>query len=159
MTALYELSDAITALSEMEEDQAVIDTLEGLEMEFNDKAQNIVLYERDINGKIEAIDSELKRLQTRNRTLKNRIDSMKEYLRDNMERTGISKIECPLFTISCVKGRDKAEVLDETLLPDDCVRVKTSIEADKTEILKKLQAGEDVPGAELAKTKSSIRIT
>jgi len=158
MAKLYELTGAMAALAEMEEDQAVIDTLEGLEMEFNDKANNIVLYERNINSYIEGIDSEIKRLQARKKSLNNRISSMKDYLRDNMERSGISKIECPLFTISCVKGRDMANVIDEEALPDDCVKTKVIIDPDKAEILKKLKAGEEVPGAELIKSKSSIRI-
>jgi hypothetical protein len=158
MSRLYELSTDMIALSEMEDDEAVVNTLEGIEMEFNKKAENIILLERNIKSDIDVIDIEILRLQKRKQVMKNRTERLKEYLRENMERTGISKIDCPLFTIICAKGRDIATVENEDLLPDDCVSIKTEIKPDKSVILEKLKAGENVPGAVITKTKSSIKI-
>jgi len=158
MSTLYELTEAITELGNMEEDEAVINTLEGMEMEFKDKANNIILLERNMTANIDAIDAEINRLQQRKKIRKNRIDGLKEYLRDNMERTGITKIECPLFTITCAKGRDIVLIEDSNSLPDEYIEVETVEKPKKNMILAALKDKKDVPGATLVKSKSSIRI-
>ena len=58
------------------------------------------------------------------------------------------------------KGRyvDVGVVDDESALPDDYVRVKTTISPDNVAILSALKEGVEVPGAHMAKTASSVRI-
>jgi hypothetical protein len=75
-----------------------------------------------------------------------------------MEAADIQKVSCPLFTITLAKGRDVAIIDDEEKLPDDLMRVKTSLEPDKVAILEALKNGKEVPGAHIEKSKSSIRI-
>ena len=130
--------------------QALRDTLEGIEGEFNDKAVSLVDTVLNADTDIHAIDEEIKRLHGQKR--------LKDYLRENMGACEIKKIECPLFTITLAAGRDMAVVSDEQALPDDMVRVTTSISPDKAAILKALKGGEDIPGAHLQKSQSSIRI-
>jgi chaperonin cofactor prefoldin len=158
MVKLYELTNSMLGLRALDDDQAVIDTIEGLEMQFNDKAANVIMYERDIKTDMEAIDSEITRLKARRDSMKRRLDSMRNYLRENMERAGIKRIDCPLFTITCAEGRPIAEIESIDELPDDCVRIETKIVPDKTRILQKLKDNEDVPGAKLSKSLSSIRV-
>lgn len=159
---LYELADqhkALQALADTEAEdmeQAIRDTLEGVEGEFQEKAVALVKVTKNMDADIAALDAEIKRLQQRKRALENNQARMRDYLRENMERTGIRKISCPLFTISCVPGRQIAEVENESALPCQYVRVKR--EPDKKAIADALKAGEDVPGARLAQAKSSIRI-
>ena len=158
MVKLYELTNSMLGLRAMDDDQAVIDTIEGLEMQFNDKAANVIMYERDIKTDVEAIDGEISRLKARRDSMMRRLDSMRNYLRENMERAGIKRIDCPLFTITCAEGRPMAEIENIDELPDDCVRVETKIVPDKVRILQKLKDNEDVPGAKLGKSLSSIRV-
>ena len=70
----------------------------------------------------------------------------------------MSKISCPLFTITLAKGRETVVIDDKDKIPDEYVRVKTSIEPDKVEIGKRLKAGEEVEGAHLERSKPSIQI-
>jgi hypothetical protein len=107
---------------------------------------------------IGAIKAEIDRLQQRKKVIENRQSEMTEYLRTNMEATGIKKISCPLFTITCAEGREAVAVFDEDAIPDDLMTVKTEIKPDKLAIAKKLKAGEEVPGAKLERGLSSIRI-
>ncbi len=81
-----------------------------------------------------------------------------EYLRNNMEASGISKIQCPLFSITLVAGRDSVAISDESAIPDDFLNVKTVISPDKTAIAKALKDGQEVAGASLQRGQSSIRI-
>ena len=164
MSKLYEISEQyaeLAALADSDDEnmkEAVATTLECIEGDFNDKAQALVTVVHNMDSDVEAIDAEIKRLQARKTAIKNRQDSMRDYLRENMERTGIKKISCPLFTINCVAGREIAVINDESVIPDEYMAVKTEIRPDKSAIAKALKAGAEIPGVSLDRAKSSIRI-
>ncbi|KZY05238.1 MULTISPECIES: siphovirus Gp157 family protein [unclassified Sulfitobacter] len=64
-----------------------------------------------------------------------------------LDATGQQKVAHPLATVSRTKPRVTAKVFDETCIPSQlCV---TTIKPDMSAIKKQLDAGEDVPGAEL----------
>ena len=164
MSRLYEITGQFRELAALadgaDEDLAVAvrDTMGAIEAEFNDKALAVSHVILNFDADIAALDSEIDRLQERKRLITNRQKEIKDYLRENMEATGITKISCPLFTITCAKGRESVVVDDESKLPDELMRVKTEISPDKTAIAAKLKAGDDVPGARLERGQSSIRI-
>jgi len=164
MSALYEITGQFKELALLQETAdedlsvAIRDTMAGIEAEFNDKALAVSHVILNVDADVAALDREIDRLQERKRLLTNRQREIKEYLRENMEATGISKISCPLFTITLAKGRESVVVDNENSIPDDLMRVKTEIAPDKTAIAAKLKAGEEVPGARLERGQSSIRI-
>lgn len=164
MGKLYEISEQyqeLQALADSDDEnmqEAVATTLECIEGDFNDKAQALVTVVHNMDSDVEALDAEVKRLQARKKAIQNRQDSMREYLRDNMERTGIKKISCPLFTINCVAGREIAIINDESKIPDEYMTVKTEIRLDKAAITKALKDGAEINGVSLGRAKSSIRI-
>lgn len=162
---LYELTGDMAKLQELAElnpsestQEAVAETLELVKGDFNDKAQALTMVLLNQDGDLEALDTEIERLQARRKTIKTRQDNLKEYLRLNMETSGIKKIECPLFVITCAAGRDMIVVDDEDAVPDAYVQVSTVIKPMKKEILDEFKAGRPVPGCHVEKSKSSIRI-
>lgn len=164
MTQLYKIADQyreVAALADGDDENLAValrDTLQAIEGEFDQKAQAVVQIALNLDADVSAIDAEIERLKARKTALNNRSSSLREYLRTNMEATGISKISCPLFSITLAAGRESVVVDDEAALPDDLMRVKTEISPDKTAIAAKLKAGEEVPGARLERGQSSIRI-
>lgn len=138
--------------------EALRDTLEGIGGEFNEKAISLVNTLINADSDVNAIDVELKRLQGRKHIIQNGQKRLKDYLRENMEACNIKKIDCPLFSITLAAGRSVAVITDESALPDDFVRVKTSIVPDKLNILKALKSGDEVPGAHIGKSMCSVRI-
>ncbi|KWR82518.1 siphovirus Gp157 family protein [Pseudomonas sp. PI1] len=164
MTQLYVLTEQFRELQALavnaDEDMAVAvrDTMQAIEGEFEEKGKALAVIVLNMDTDVEALDKEIERLTERKRAIKNRQESLKDYLRENMEAAGIKKISCPLFSITCAEGREIAVVDDESLLPDEFMRVKTDVAPDKAEIAKALKAGTEVPGAHLERTKSSIRI-
>jgi len=163
MTALRTLSHDYQEVMALAQDPdlpaiALTDTLEALEGAFNDKAVALVHVLINADSDVNAIDVELKRLQARKQIIQNGQKRLKDYLRENMEACEIKKIDCPLFSITLAAGRSVAVITDESALPDDFVRVKTSIVPDKLNILKALKSGDDVPGAHIGKSVSSVRI-
>lgn len=163
MTKLYQITEQhreLQVLVDAEElsPEAVADTFEAMEGEFNEKAVSVVHVIENMQSDVGAVEAEIKRLTARKTALANRRDSIREYLRSNMEASGITKIECPLFAITISKGRDIVAIEDEALIPDELVEVSVISKPDKREILKRLKAGESVPGANIQKSKSSLRI-
>lgn len=164
MTKLHEIAAEyreVAALADSDDEgmaQAVLDTLEAVGGEFEQKAQTLVRITLNRDSDIAALEAEIKRLEDRKRVIVNQQQSFKDYLRRNMEATGITNISCPLFSITLAKGRESVVVDDENSIPDDLMRVKTEIAPDKTAIAAKLKAGEEVPGARLERGQSSIRI-
>lgn len=155
---LYEISanyrniaDLLTD-PEFAENADIIGALEAVEDEFNNKAVNTVKAIKIVEGDIETIDNEIKRLQAMKKARQNAVTDVKNYLKRNMAASGIFKIECPLFKISYAEKQNAAVELDEELflannVNEDLVSVK--ITPSKTAIKKVLEAGEQVIGAKL----------
>ncbi|MCG8609197.1 MAG: siphovirus Gp157 family protein [Pseudomonadales bacterium] len=164
MTSLREITEDMLSLQQLSEDdcpdmdQAIQDTMEGIVGSFQDKAEKVATVILNIGSNIAEVDNEIKRLQARKKTMQNKDSAIKAYLRENMEATGITKIECPLFSIALKNGRSMARIDNESELPDDYVKVKTEITPDKTAILKALKEGVEIPGASIDVSKSSVII-
>lgn len=160
-TPLYQLTGALLDLQQNTDTDcqvAVRDTLDAIEGEFNQKAVAVSHIILNLDSDSEAIDAEIKRLTERKRAIENRRDDVREYLRSNMEAAGITKISCPLFSITLAQGREVVVIDDEDSLPDELVNVTTKVAPDKAAIAAAIKAGQEVPGARLERSKSSIRI-
>ena len=129
MSALYEITGQFRELAALadgaDEDLAIAvrDTMGAIEAEFNDKAVAVSHVILNFDADIAALDLEIDRLSERKRLISNRQKQIKDYLRENMEATGISKISCPLFTITCAKGRESVVVDREDGIPDELMSV------------------------------------
>lgn len=137
---------------------AVRDTLQAIGGAFEEKAQAVIAIAQNLEADCAVIDAEIERLQAIKKTRIGKADSLREYLRENMEATGIKQISCPLFSITLAAGREIAVIDSEDAIPDELMAVKTEIKPNKAEILRRLKAGEAVPGAHIERSQSSIRI-
>lgn len=163
MTSLRDLSKEMMEVRDLATNtdlppEAMIDTLDGIEGMFNDKALKVVQVLNNGDSDVAALKAEAQRLLDRAKVISNGQDRLKEYLRMNMEATEIKKIESPFFTITLTQGRDMAVIDDEKSVPDEYVNVKTVVAPDKRAILAALKKGVDIDGAHIEKSKSSIRI-
>lgn len=164
MSRLYELTGQFKELAALAEGAdedlaiAVRDTMGAIEGEFQDKGKAIAMIALNIDSDLAAIQSQIDRLAERKRIITNRKESLKEYLRENMDASGITKITHPLFTITCGKGRQSVVIDNENDIPDEFMSVKTSMAPDKVAIAAAIKEGIDVPGAHSEIGKSSISI-
>jgi hypothetical protein len=155
---LYELTHNYNQLMEMVEELDSItfkDTLESIEEEIEDKAENTAKFIRSLQSDVDAIKQEETRLAERRRTLENRIQSTKEYLQNQMEVAGISKVKRPTLSISIQANPPSVKVTDEKLLSAYMVPVEPKL--DKRAILADLKEGKEINGAELFRSKG-VRI-
>lgn len=160
MTALYVLTNQYLELAEKLADgdfdaQTIADTIEasGISDELAVKAQGIEFVARGAEAHHAAIDAEIARLTALKAHRQKVADGLRAYLKDNMERAGIEKIECPLFKLSIKKNPPSVEVIDPLSLPAEFWRTpepKPPVAApDKAAIKAALQDGKNVPGARL----------
>lgn len=165
MTHLYEITEQVKELQQLadvsDEDmaQAIADTFEGLEGEFEDKAIKLIHVTKFIQTDTDAIDAEIKRLQARKKAYTNKIESLKSYLRTNMAATGITKIECPLFSITLGQPTKIAVIDNEKRIPADYLKMETIMSPMKKEILAALKEDPDsVPGCSLGESQPRLLI-
>jgi hypothetical protein len=163
MSHLYEISENLRGLASIDaEDEgmalAIRDTMQAVQGEFDEKAKAVASVILNMDSDAEAIQAEIDRLTARKKAIANRQEGIKNYLRENMEACGISKISHPLFSITLAKGREVAIIDNPSIIPDELTYVKTEIRPEKIEILRLLKKGKEVPGAHIERSQSSIRI-
>lgn len=147
MSSLYDIKGRYCAIQELlsESDldpQLLADTMEAIEGELEIKCENYAMVMKNLEGDIEALDNEIRRLTSRKKTLENNIKRMKEAVRDAMIATGKEKFKTELFSFS-VQNNPPSVVLDtEDLdtLPNEFIRIKK--EPDKTAIKEALLKGD-----------------
>ena len=164
MSTLYELTDEyLRFLDEVDEDdEAFIDTLESIEGEIEDKADNYAKLIKEFEAEAEKFDKESKRLADKRDAIKNKVSRMKRSLEQAMIVTGKTKFKTELFsfgiqknTPSVVLSFDDKDVAEIDKLPDRFVKVTKTV--NKTAIKDAINAGEDIGFAHLEQSES-IRI-
>lgn len=156
---LYDMTKDYLELLDAElEPEQLADCLDSIEEAIEDKGANIVAVLNSLESDTTALDKEIKRLQARKKAIVNNSERLKEYLRYNMELTGITKIKHPLFSITLGKPTVTAEIVDVDFLPEEYVTTEVKFNPDKKAILAALKDGKDIPGAILSTGKSRLLI-
>ena len=130
--------------------QTVADTLDGMAGDLEVKAQSVAHMVRSLEADAAAVKQWAKDATERARAIDARADSLREYLRRNLEACGISKLSGPGIAISF--RRSSAVVIDEPdMVPlEFCKTPEPPPPApSKTLIGEALKAGIDVPGARM----------
>lgn len=151
-----EFADLVAAYPELAEDEELrADTIEG-ETDAYRVLGKIVAIERDANSMVLAIGERAKELAARKDRYTRRKDAMRALLLRLLKAADLNKVSLPEATVSVGKGRAGVEIVDESLLPDNVVKLKR--EPDKTAIKAVLDAGEHVPGAVLREGQPSVTV-
>jgi hypothetical protein len=163
MTALHQITKEhreLALLVERDELTAedVKDTFEALEGEVSAKAASLVAVVDNINSDVKAVDDEIKRLQARKKVMVSKQQSLRDYLKMNMQATGISNIKCPLFSITLAKGRDVVVIDDPEQIPNCYKTVTETTAISKAGIMADMKIDIKVPGAHIEKSDESLRI-
>ena len=157
---LYEISDTYRAFmaaldaGEIPED-AIGDTLDGIEGAFDDKADAIACLIKELRLEAAGIKTEADNLTARARRAQAKADRMQSYLLYHMQAMGKTKIATARNSISIRKSPLACKIEDEdTVLGflamhhmEDCIKRETSIR--KKELLARLKEGEEIPGARI----------
>lgn len=148
---LYELTQNYVSLMEMAEEMdatTLQDTLESIEEEIHDKAENIAKLIKNINADVDALKSEEKRLADRRKSLENKVTHLKEYLQNQLEVAGLDKVKRPTLTVSIQNNPPSVEIADESLIPSD-YRIPQPDKIDKKSLLTMLKDGMEIDGVSI----------
>lgn len=142
---LYELTGQWLELINMLQDESadpltIIDTLEGLDFEIEEKADNYAKIIKELEGQARTFASEKKRLEERQKTLESRIKWLKDNLSASMHLTGKTKFKTDLFSfgiqknggIAPLKIDENAEIPQEFCksVPDNAL-IREALESGK----------------------------
>lgn len=154
--ALYQLADLylqdLQKLADLDlDEQTVADTLEGLSGALEVKATNVAAFTRNLEASAEAIKNAEEQMAKRRKAIERRAESLRAYLKANMERTGILKIESPQLLLTIKKNPPAVHVEAPELVPEKFKKVPQPPPPmiDKKAVADALKAGEDVPGCRL----------
>jgi hypothetical protein len=138
--------------------QTLADTMEGIEGELEDKADNYARVMKNMEADLNGIKAEIERLSTRKKTIENNIKRMKEALQFSMETTGKTKFKTELFSFG-IRKNAPAVVMDEPYIenvPERFLKYSDPT-INRLAIKEAIQNGEDLEG--LAHLEKSTSLT
>jgi hypothetical protein len=155
---LYEITEQLRELMAIDDIPAeqLQDTLDLVNDEFEQKAEQVAAFIRELSLDSDGYKAEIDRLSDRKKAIDNKIDSMKDYLRVNMQAADMTKIKGKLFTITLCAPTKTVYVADSALLPDGLVCIKR--EPNKTDIKAQLESGAEIEGCALVQGKARLII-
>lgn len=161
MSKLYELKENWKKISNMlyEEEideQCILDTLESIEGEIEDKADSYAIIIKELSADAEACKQEKLRLEARQKSFENRAKILKTKLEETMRETGKTDFKTSLFNFKIQKNGGLEPLWtteDLRLIPWDFLKK----EPDNTKIRELLQT-QQVSWAKLEERGESLRI-
>ncbi|UGC97754.1 resistance protein [Pantoea phage PdC23] len=159
MTTLYTIANEFAALSNSDMDPEMIaDTLEGIEWDLEVKVEQCLAVCKNELALAEALKEEARKLTERAKAAENRVSSIKEYVAKSLETAGKKSLKAGIHQVTVRAPSKSVEIMDSGALPSEFVEYETVIKADKLAIKKQIEAGIEVPGAQIKTGKPSLII-
>lgn len=142
---------------------AWFDTLDGIEEEFECKAENIACYIKQLDGELELLKKQKAAFERRRKAKENQLACMKDYLLVCMQKINRKSVETALAKITVKNNAESAQFADEKDFIDMCIskgldnylRYKDP-EINKTAVKSALKSGQIIPGAKLGRKQSLV---
>lgn len=153
---LYELTEQFKSLHELAENEEIdedvfLDTLEALEGEIGDKIDGLCSVIKTLDAESAACKAEADRLTERAKKKAARMDKMKDYLSEMMQKVGMKAFDNPRHAVKFNKG-ERITFTDESAIIayleehyPELVTVKTETKPDKAGIKKMIKSGTEIP--------------
>ena len=123
------------------------------------KSAGIIAYSKNTEALVTSIDEEIKRLQEYKKVVKAKQDKFNDYVKENMEKLGLSKVETPLGVLSVAKCPLSVEIVDEELIPTEYKEDVITTKIDKTALKQHFkETGELIDGVNFIADKKALRI-
>lgn len=158
MASLYELTGNYMALYDMAEEfeenpDLFFDTMEAIEGEIEQKAENIAKLIKVLEADNEAFKSEEERCYKHRKANENLITRLKGNLQDSMIVTGKTKFKSGLFSFNVQNNPASVFIPDESKVPLQ-FQIPQPNKIDRTKLKDWLKAGNECEFAELTQTQS-----
>lgn len=155
--SLYQITNAFPML--MEQEEITPELKEQLEKELTEllkqKSQNIIGYYRNNELTIQAMKEEEKRISEMRKSLENRNENFKKYVKECMENAGFTKIETTLGSLSIAKSPISVEISNEDEVPSEYKTEVVTTKIDKKAIADNFKATGEVPNGIIVHTENT----
>lgn len=160
MTELYKIANQYASLANDDSftPEMIKDTLEAIEGEFEEKAEQLLAIVKNSLAESEMLKAEAKKLNDRSKSALNRVESIKAYLAESMATMDKKSISAGVHNLTIRKGSQSVQVDNLDDIPSDYVDYETVIKPDKNLIKEKLKLGEKIGGVSLVTGKPSVLI-
>lgn len=148
-------ADIRAALGDDDDAQAFLDTLEG-ETDALEIVDALIEADQEARAMAAAVAERIKDMQARKSRMEAASAAHRVALGQVLDAIGERKLTRPLATVSRTAPRAGLRITDEAALPSQLCRTK--VEPDKAAIKAQLEAGETVPGAELATGPAGVMV-
>ena len=116
MATLYELTEQMAYLMQLLEDpdaeeQVILDTMEGIDYEIEEKAEGYAKIIRMLSGQVDAITAEVDRLTDRKKAISNNVERLKTSLEQSMILLGKKKFKTALFSFNIQKNPATVDIV------------------------------------------------
>ena len=157
---LYELTDEIRLLEQIDEPEELQKAAEALSGQFNEKAVNVAKFIMELVADNIAIETEINRLLDKRKSVNNKIFNLKEYLKNNMVKARIDKIDGIVVKLSIRGNPPSCEVQDVMALPSEYRKlIPEKYEPDRLLIMKHFKdTGEIIEGAVIVTDNKRLEI-
>lgn len=146
MASLYEINQAIMACVDDETGEIINpEALDALLMQRDDKLEAVACWIKNLQSDAIAYKTEKDAFAARQKAAENKVESLKKYLADALQGQKFSTAKCAVS----FRKSETVEVEDVKLVPAELLRVKTTIEPDKTAIKAAIKAGQEISGCKL----------
>ena len=161
MSNIYDLTENYDKVLNMlyDEDideQMIFDTLESIEGEFDDKADNYAKIIKELEARSKSRKEEANRLNESAKMFDNRVKVLKQNLYFAMKKIGKTKFATNLFNFNIAKNGGKQALTIDGEVTEEYT--KTVLENDTDKIRQALENGENLPFAHLEPRGESLRI-
>ena len=124
------------------------------EIELTEKVENIAKFIKNLEAERESFKKESDRLAAKAKSLDKKVNSLKRYLENTLEVSGIDKVKGQLFTVSLQNNAMSLDVSSTEHIPMEFKRIPEPV-VNKRELLKHIKdTGEVFEGVEVKQTKS-----
>lgn len=150
---LWEISERFRSMQLLAESddlppEVIRDTLEGIDGDWEDKAEAVAAYIQNIEAAAEAKAEAAKAMQARAKMLEKRAESLRMYLLLQFQFMGKTRVECGPFALVLKNNPQSVIVDDETAVPDayKVQKPPPPPTVDKTAVGQAIKDGKEVPG-------------
>lgn len=121
---LYNLTGQYLELLEMAQDETmdqkmIKDTMEGIEGEYEAKAEGYAMVLASLAANDEALKKEMEKMTEKRKIIKNNMDRIRKNLKESMIATGKRKFSTSLFSFRVQNAAPSLNILDEKKIPKD----------------------------------------
>jgi len=160
---LYEITNDMRELSNLAESgelthDDIADTMEGLNLEFEDKARNVLKVRAQMLSNVAGLDVEIDRLTKLKKSQTNSVDQLTSYLKQNMIALGKDRLALGIFKVTLRQASVMLGTVDETKIPDYFwTEIPASRKYDRASLLKSVK-DHPIEGIELVDASRGLTI-